>query len=36
VILDLVGEERVNQIAEEVRTNFEIIRDALATTPAAA
>ena len=36
VTLDLVGEERVNEIAKEVRTNFEMVRDALGTTPAAA
>ncbi|HUG33031.1 MAG TPA: DUF302 domain-containing protein [Acidimicrobiia bacterium] len=36
VMLDLVGEERVHEIAEEVRTNFEMVRDALATTSAAA
>ncbi len=31
VLLDLVGEEKVHQIAEEVRTRLEMTRDSIAT-----
>lgn len=36
VLVDLVGESRVHEIAEEVRTRLEMVRDAVATRPAAA
>jgi len=31
VIVDLVGEEKVHEIADEVRTRLEMVRDAIAT-----
>ena len=33
VMLDLVGEERVHEIADEVRRRLEMARDAIATAP---
>jgi uncharacterized protein (DUF302 family) len=36
VMVDLVGEERVHEIAEDVRARFEMVRDTLAHAPAAA
>lgn len=32
VMMDLVGEERIHEIADEVRTKLEMARDAVATT----
>lgn len=34
VLVDLVGEERVHEIADEVRRSLEMARDRLATSPA--
>ena len=36
VMIDLVGEERVHEIAEDVRARFEMVRDTIAHAPAAA
>lgn len=34
VMVDLVGEQRVREIAEDVRARFEMVRDAIAHAPA--